>query len=158
MGPSSISVLPLAQPTSLVQALPQPRKRVTSCNPVSINPFRLNHFRTLFATAQRSFPINSNLFMEFRTLSQNHRGGGCQKPKLRRNSAVQAQMSAPLRLREPAASHKVIAQRNDRMEVDTGGDTVSTEAVAARRHAGVHLAVTWWKLELPTTTWHLLLN
>jgi hypothetical protein len=47
---------------------------------------------------------------------------------------------------------------NDRMEVDTGGDTVSTEAVAARRHAGVHLAVTWWKLELPTTTWHLLLN
>ena len=41
---------------------------------------------------------------------------------------------------------------------DTGGDTVSTEAVAARRHAGTHLAATWWKLELPTTTWHLLLN
>jgi hypothetical protein len=39
-----------------------------------------------------------------------------------------------------------------------GGDTVSTEAVAARRHAGTHLAATWWKLELPTTTWHLLLN
>ena len=41
---------------------------------------------------------------------------------------------------------------------DTGGDTVSTEAVAPRRHAGTHLAATWWKLELPTTTWHLLLN
>src|SRR5579863_323482 len=39
-----------------------------------------------------------------------------------------------------------------------GGDTVSTEAVAARRHAGTHLPVTWWKLEMPTTTWHLLLN
>src|SRR5436309_500025 len=45
-----------------------------------------------------------------------------------------------------------------RMEVSMGGDTVSTEAVAARRHAGTHLPVTWWKLELPTTTWHLLLN
>src|SRR4029077_10071224 len=39
-----------------------------------------------------------------------------------------------------------------------GGDTVSTEAVAARRHAGTHLPVTWWKLEMPTTTWHLQLN
>jgi hypothetical protein len=39
-----------------------------------------------------------------------------------------------------------------------GGDSVSTEAVAARRHAGTHLPVTWWKLEMPTTTWHLLLN
>ena len=26
-----------------------------------------------------------------------------------------------------------------------GGDTVSTEAVATRRHAGTHLPVTWWK-------------
>ena len=40
----------------------------------------------------------------------------------------------------------------------SGGDTVSTEAVAARRHAGTHLPVTWWKLEMPTSTWHLLLN
>src|SRR6516225_9337827 len=37
-----------------------------------------------------------------------------------------------------------------------GGDTVSTEAVASRRHAGGHPPVTGWKLELPTTTWHLL--
>ena len=40
----------------------------------------------------------------------------------------------------------------------SGGDTVSTEAVASRRHAGAHPPVTGWKLELPTTTWHLLLN
>jgi hypothetical protein len=45
-----------------------------------------------------------------------------------------------------------------RVKILLGGDTVSTEAVAARRHAGTHLPVTWWKLELPTTTWHLLLN
>src|SRR5690348_4931726 len=45
-----------------------------------------------------------------------------------------------------------------KIEEHEGGDTVSTEAVAARRHAGTHLPVTWWKLELPTTTWHLLLN
>jgi len=43
-------------------------------------------------------------------------------------------------------------------KIPSGGDTVSTEAVAARRHAGTHLPVTWWKLEMPTTTWHLLLN
>jgi len=43
-------------------------------------------------------------------------------------------------------------------KLSSGGDTVSTEAVAARRHAGTHLPVTWWKLEMPTTTWHLLLN
>jgi len=43
-------------------------------------------------------------------------------------------------------------------KLSLGGDTVSTEAVAARRHAGTHLPVTWWKLEMPTTTWHLLLN
>jgi hypothetical protein len=40
----------------------------------------------------------------------------------------------------------------------SGGDTVSTEAVASRRHAGGQPPVTGWKLELPTTTWHLLLN
>ena len=28
---------------------------------------------------------------------------------------------------------------------DHGGDTVSTEAVATRRHAGSHLPATWWK-------------
>jgi hypothetical protein len=43
-------------------------------------------------------------------------------------------------------------------KIPPGGDSVSTEAVAARRHAGTHLPVTWWKLEMPTTTWHLLLN
>ena len=47
---------------------------------------------------------------------------------------------------------------NAKMESYPGGDSVSTEAVAARRHAGTHLPVTWWKLEMPTTTWHLLLN
>ena len=39
-----------------------------------------------------------------------------------------------------------------------GGDPVSTEAVASRRHAGGQPPVIGWKLELPTTTWHLLLN
>src|SRR5262249_38451227 len=29
--------------------------------------------------------------------------------------------------------------------VKKGGDTVSTEAVATRRHAGTHLPATWWK-------------
>ena len=29
--------------------------------------------------------------------------------------------------------------------IKEGGDTVSTEAVASRRHAGTHLPVTWWK-------------
>jgi len=42
--------------------------------------------------------------------------------------------------------------------ISKGGDTVSTEAVASRRHAGGQPPVTGWKLELPTTTWHLLLN
>jgi hypothetical protein len=48
--------------------------------------------------------------------------------------------------------------KNAKMDPYLGGDSVSTEAVAARRHAGTHLPVTWWKLEMPTTTWHLLLN
>jgi hypothetical protein len=48
--------------------------------------------------------------------------------------------------------------KNAKMNSYLGGDSVSTEAVAARRHAGTHLPVTWWKLEMPTTTWHLLLN
>jgi hypothetical protein len=47
---------------------------------------------------------------------------------------------------------------NGRIEEYLGGDTVSTEVVASRRHAGAHPPVTGWKLELPTTTWHLLLN
>ena len=49
--------------------------------------------------------------------------------------------------------HRLMLKSNHR-----GGDTVSTEAVATRRHAGSQLPVTGWKLELPTTTWHLLLN
>ena len=36
-------------------------------------------------------------------------------------------------------------RRSAKMELYRGGDTVSTEAVAARRHAGSHLPVTWWK-------------
>jgi hypothetical protein len=48
--------------------------------------------------------------------------------------------------------------KNAKIDSYLGGDSVSTEAVAARRHAGTHLPVTWWKLEMPTTTWHLLLN
>jgi len=48
--------------------------------------------------------------------------------------------------------------KDAKMNSYLGGDSVSTEAVAARRHAGTHLPVTWWKLEMPTTTWHLLLN
>jgi len=35
--------------------------------------------------------------------------------------------------------------RSAKMDLYRGGDTVSTEAVAARRHAGSHLPVTWWK-------------
>ena len=48
--------------------------------------------------------------------------------------------------------------KNAKIDSYLGGDSVSTEAVAARRHAGTHLPATWWKLEMPTTTWHLLLN
>ena len=36
-------------------------------------------------------------------------------------------------------------RRSAKMDLYRGGDTVSTEAVAARRHAGTHLPVTWWK-------------
>ena len=36
-------------------------------------------------------------------------------------------------------------RRSAKMDLYRGGDTVSTEAVAARRHAGSHLPVTWWK-------------
>src|ERR1700752_329943 len=77
--------------------------------------------------------------------------------------------------REPGSSHRAglqtlyktnkirqsvseSATSSGKIEEYGGGDTVSTEAVAARRHAGTHLPATWWKLELPTTTWHLLLN
>ena len=55
----------------------------------------------------------------------------------------------------PAAWHLA---KSGKIESVNGGDTVSTEAVAARRHAGTHLPVTWWKLEMPITIWHLLLN
>ena len=61
-----------------------------------------------------------------------------------------------LKLIDEAHTQKL--SRSAKMELYRGGDTVSTEAVAARRHAGTHLPVTWWKLEMPTTTWHLLLN
>ena len=54
--------------------------------------------------------------------------------------------------------HPRAPAKSAKMGLVNGGDTVSTEAVAARRHAGVHLPVTWWKLEMPTTTWHLQLN
>jgi hypothetical protein len=62
----------------------------------------------------------------------------------------------------PSPTPKEAPQRsfpkNAKIDSYLGGDSVSTEAVAARRHAGTHLPVTWWKLEMPTTTWHLLLN
>ena len=64
-------------------------------------------------------------------------------------------ISAPHTQRRPT---KPSPPKNAKMNLYLGGDTVSTEAVAARRHAGTHLPVTWWKLEMPTTTWHLLLN
>ena len=61
-------------------------------------------------------------------------------------------------LTELERRHRGLCGRRGKIEEHEGGDTVSTEAVAARRHAGTHLPVTWWKLEMPTTTWHLLLN
>ena len=63
--------------------------------------------------------------------------------------------SLRLSLRSTEATQRPPAKN---AKIPPGGDSVSTEAVAARRHAGTHLPVTWWKLEMPTTTWHLLLN
>jgi hypothetical protein len=61
------------------------------------------------------------------------------------NPCAQRTLTAPLRCYVKISSHM-------------GGDTVSTEAVASRRHAGGQPPVIGWKLELPITTWHLLLN
>jgi hypothetical protein len=36
------------------------------------------------------------------------------------------------------------AARGGILWVTIGGETVSTETVAARRHAGTHLPATWW--------------
>ena len=74
------------------------------------------------------------------------------KPFNFRLSTVRNPLQSQRRLGQPNPS------KNAKMDWYLGGDTVSTEAVAARRHAGTHLPVTWWKLEMPTTTWHLLLN
>src|ERR1700739_3030486 len=48
-----------------------------------------------------------------------------------------------------ASQERVSLAWNDKMVLYEGGDTVSTEAVASRRHAGGHPPVTGWKLELP---------
>ena len=55
------------------------------------------------------------------------------------------------------ATYNIAGQAQDD-KIEAGGDTVSTKAVASRRHAGGQPPVIGWKLELPTTTWHLLLN
>ena len=73
------------------------------------------------------------------------------RPERRRRSTVSAQLHSQEATQRPFA-------KNAKIDSYLGGDSVSTEAVAARRHAGTHLPVTWWKLEMPTTTWHLLLN
>ena len=74
---------------------------------------------------------------------------------------VARQMFAPMppsrRTLVPSAPQRYLSN-GAKMTLVNGGDTVSTEAVAARRHAGTHLPVTWWKLEMPITIWHLLLN
>jgi hypothetical protein len=69
----------------------------------------------------------------------------------REGSTVSTQLHSQEATQRPFA-------KNAKIVSYLGGDSVSTEAVAARRHAGTHLPVTWWKLEMPTTTWHLLLN
>src|SRR5208337_3419539 len=43
----------------------------------------------------------------------------------------------------PKEARHIPSSKNVRMV--SGGDTVSTEAVAPRRHAGNHLPATWWK-------------
>src|SRR5260370_30972052 len=59
---------------------------------------------------------------------------------------------------ERATRRSQTLSRRAKIDSHGGGDTVSTEAVAARRHAGAHLPVTWWELDIPTTTSHLQLN
>src|SRR5579859_4396262 len=116
----------------------------------------------LFCHAQNT---NSRILNHLRTLCRKHPGWGYplsnEKPSflpikaacLARTSRARIHISRPAKERtNPNYSEHA------KMDWYSGGDTVSTEAVAARRHAGTHLPVTWWKLEMPTTTWHLLLN
>jgi|HubBroStandDraft_1064217.scaffolds.fasta_scaffold246104_1 hypothetical protein len=96
----------------------------------------------------------SSISPAFATLTKNTRGWGpiqlsTSRPERRRR--VNRQLLSALK----EATQRPLAKN---AKIPPGGDTVSTEAVAARRHAGTHLPVTWWKLEMPTTTWHLLLN
>jgi hypothetical protein len=73
------------------------------------------------------------------------------------NSPGKEEFYRELRTERGARRSQTFSQ-SAKIDSHGGGDTVSTEAVAARRHAGTHLPVTWWKLEMPTTTWHLQLN
>jgi hypothetical protein len=113
--------------------------------------------------ATRRNARNFNLFMGLLHNSRTPRGGGhnalsvfdfqltTARPDRREGSTLSTQ------LHSQEATQRLFA-KNAKIGSYLGGDSVSTEAVAARRHAGTHLPVTWWKLEMPTTTWHLLLN
>jgi hypothetical protein len=91
-----------------------------------------------------------SLFRDFQVLALSLEGSTA-RPERRRRSTLRT------RLHPQEATQRPFA-KNAKIDSYLGGDSVSTEAVAARRHAGTHLPVTWWKLEMPTTTWHLLLN
>jgi hypothetical protein len=107
----------------------------------------------LFCTTKTTNPFP---FLFFRTLCTKHPGWGIPVPTRPRNGWSEGQ--PPLFSSQPKEATQRPFPKNAKMDSYSGGDTVSTEAVAARRHAGTHLPVTWWKLEMPTTTWHLLLN
>jgi len=140
-------------------------------------PFSFNHFRTLFTATEGvpSLPSHSaqswfNLSSLAATLMSlpasvaNKRLTENLNPlaaTLTKNQGAGKWLTTGDLHREPGTNDGCNVQtlrRSAKMRLHGGGDTVSTEAVAARRHAGTHLPVTWWKLEMPTTTWHLQLN
>ena len=140
--------------------------------------FSFNHFRTLFTATEGVPSLPSHSAQSWRNLSPlaatlmnlpasvaKKKTYGKSKP-FRCNTYKKHGMGVKWLTigglhRDPGTNDGCNVQtrsRSAKMGLHGGGDTVSTEAVAARRHAGTHLPVTWWKLEMPTTTWHLQLN
>jgi hypothetical protein len=118
------------------------------------NPFRIRTSKT-----QHLKPFRMN------TYEKTPQGGppGSSRPGTMRQASPRSTFNFRLsavssRLQPKGGLTKRNPSKNDKMDWYSGGDSVSTEAVAARRHAGTHLPVTWWKLEMPITIWHLLLN
>jgi hypothetical protein len=126
--------------------------RMRSFKTKDLKPFRMCSFRKTGVGAPLRGQPNSSPSRGFRAMNL-----GCLYPFLPFDcqlSTVNHAYSASSK----GGPTKPNPPKNAKMDSYLGGDSVSTEAVAARRHAGTHLPVTWWKLEMPTTTWHLLLN